>query len=99
MLKSCDNYPELEDQVKCQSAFRNRQKIEQLLQPNAATKMCRTKKLCQEGELPLPPQAFPMMGSRPLPRQMRPIPNTENQFKPLAESAPVVPIASETDFE
>uniref|UniRef100_A0AC34Q972 Saposin B-type domain-containing protein n=1 Tax=Panagrolaimus sp. JU765 TaxID=591449 RepID=A0AC34Q972_9BILA len=99
MLKSCDNYPELEDQVKCHSAFRNRQKIEQLLQPDAATKMCRAKKLCQEGELPLPPQAFPMMGSRPMPRDMRPIPNVESPLKPLAEPAPVVPAASETDSE
>lgn len=79
MLKSCDNYPDLEDQVKCRAAFSNRQKIEQLLDPEAPTKMCRAKLLCAEDELPMPPEFFPMAGPQPLPKGMEPIPKVVEQ--------------------
>ncbi|KAE9553442.1 hypothetical protein FO519_003355 [Halicephalobus sp. NKZ332] len=99
MLKSCDNYPELEDQVKCRSAFQNKKKIEQLLEPEAPTKMCRTKKLCREDEEPMSPEAFPMFGPRPLPKGMNPIPKIEEPLIPK-ESAPppVIPVAPKFNF-
>jgi len=82
MLASCAGYPDPDDQMKCHEAFNNRKKISQLLQPNAATVMCREKLLCKPGELPMPPpppMAFPMAGPRPLPSNMRQIPPVVQQ--------------------
>uniref|UniRef100_A0A7E4ZR11 Saposin B-type domain-containing protein n=1 Tax=Panagrellus redivivus TaxID=6233 RepID=A0A7E4ZR11_PANRE len=74
MLKSCDNYPDLEDQVKCRAAFTNRQKIEQLMDPEAAPKMCLQKQMCKPGEKPLPLENFPVAGPAPLPNGVQSIP-------------------------
>uniref|UniRef100_A0A914YBT4 Saposin B-type domain-containing protein n=1 Tax=Panagrolaimus superbus TaxID=310955 RepID=A0A914YBT4_9BILA len=82
MLKSCDHYPDLEDQVKCKEAFTNRQKIEQLLQPEAATKMCRTKLLCKKDELPMETGVGTLAGPRPLPPNMHPIPEVKDAQAP-----------------
>uniref|UniRef100_A0AC34FDN9 Saposin B-type domain-containing protein n=1 Tax=Panagrolaimus sp. ES5 TaxID=591445 RepID=A0AC34FDN9_9BILA len=89
MLKSCDNYPDLEDQVKCKAAFTNRQKIEQLLDPEAATKMCRAKLLCKKDELPMETGFGTLAGPRPLPPNMKPIPEVEGAQAPNEQEAPV----------
>ena len=90
MLKSCDHYPDLDDQVKCKAAFTNRQKIEQLLDPEAATKMCRAKLLCKKDEIPMPEEMFPMSGPRPLPPKMEPIPEIENAKAPIEQEPKII---------
>jgi hypothetical protein len=90
MLKSCDNYPDLDDQIKCKAAFTNRQKIEQLLDSDAPTKMCRAKMLCKKDEVPMPLEVFPMTGPRPLPEGMQPIPKIEDQQSPNEQPKDIV---------